>query len=70
MEMRNDGAQNCVGCGLARMYDYGSRIYYCDHEDRTDDIGKLGVGELPKESPEWCALRERGDNQDTDANKG
>ena len=51
MEMRNDRAQNCAECEVARMY--------CDHEDRTDGMGKVGVGELPKENPMWCPLRER-----------
>ena len=48
MEMRNDRAQNCAECEFARMYDFGS-----------DDMGKVGVGELPKENPMWCPLRER-----------
>ena len=51
--------QNCVGCGYIKKYDYGKKIYYCDHEDRTDDMGKLGAGELPEGSPEWCPLREK-----------
>lgn len=59
MEMRNHRTQNCAECGFARMYDYGSRIYYCDHEDRTDDMGKLSVGELAKGSPEWCPMRNK-----------
>ena len=55
----DDRAQNCVECKFMRMYDYGNKIYYCDHVDRTDDMGKLGVGELPKGSPEWCPLGEK-----------
>ena len=39
------------------MYDYGNKIYYCNHEDRTDDIGKVGVEHPPETSPEWCPLR-------------
>ena len=50
---------NCAECKFMRMYDYGNKIYYCDHVDRTDDMGKLGVGELPKGSPEWCPLGEK-----------
>ena len=42
-----------------RMYDYGNKIYYCDHEDRTDDKGKLYVTHPPKTSPVWCPLREK-----------
>lgn len=53
----NNRAQNCAECEFMRMYDYGNRIYYCDHADRIDDMGKLSVGELPKESPEWCPVQ-------------
>ncbi len=56
MELSND-VKNCAECEFMRMYNYGSRIYYCDHEERIDEIGKLSVGELPKESPVWCPLR-------------
>ena len=59
MKQRNDGTQNCAGCGFMRTYDYGNRIHYCDHEDRIDDMGKLGVGELSEERPGWCPLREK-----------
>lgn len=45
---------NCDQCEYIRIYDYGKRLYYCDHVDRIDDMGKLGVGGLPKESPGWC----------------
>lgn len=54
-----DRAQNCAECEYARMYDYGNRIYYCDHEDRIDDMGKLGVDHPPKTSPKWCPLRDK-----------
>lgn len=50
---------NCDKCEFLRMYDYGCRIYYCDHEDRTDDMGKLSVDYLPETSPEWCPKREK-----------
>ena len=56
---RNNSYQRkCNGCDFVKGYDYNNRIYYCDHEDRVDDMGKLGVGFLPKASPEWCPLRE------------
>ena len=42
-----------------KAYDYGNKIYYCDHEDRTDDMGKLSVEKLPVVSPKWCPLRDR-----------
>lgn len=49
--------QNCAECEFMKKYNYGNKIYYCNHEDRTDDIGKVGVEHLPKISPEWCPLR-------------
>lgn len=48
---------NCERCEYIRMYDYGKRIYYCDHEDRINDIGKIGVSDIPEASPEWCPMR-------------
>lgn len=51
--------QNCAECEYMRMYDYGQKIYYCDHENRIDDMGKLCVGDLPETSPEWCPLKEK-----------
>lgn len=50
---------NCDRCEYIMMCDYGKRIYYCDHTDRIDDMGKLGVEELPAISPEWCPLKGR-----------
>jgi len=46
----DDGAQNCAECEFMKVYDYGKKIYYCDHSDRTDDMGKLSAGELPGEA--------------------
>ena len=54
---REAKVHNCDQCPYIRMYDYGKRIYYCDHSDRIDDMGKLGVNELPERSPEWCPLK-------------
>jgi len=50
-----DKVTNCNQCKYMKAYDYGNKIYYCDHEDRTDDIGKLSV----VVSPKWCPLRDR-----------
>ena len=50
---------NCRECEFMKMYDYGNKIYYCDHVDRTDDMGKLGVDYPPKTSPVWCPLRDK-----------
>ena len=59
MGLRSDRAHNCAECQYMKTYDYGNRIHYCDHEERTDDMGKVGVGDLPKTRPEWCPLREK-----------
>ena len=53
----NNRTQNCAECDYVRMYDYGSKIYYCDNENRTNDMGKLGVDHPPKTSPKWCPLK-------------
>lgn len=52
-----DRTQNCVECEVMKVYDYGKKIYYCDHENRTDDMGKIGVGDIPEGIPEWCPLK-------------
>lgn len=58
--------QNCAECEYMKMYDYGKRIYYCDHIDRIDDMGKLSVNELQEGIPEWCPLRKK-DSQNGNA---
>ena len=58
MEPRNDGTRDCAECQHMKEYDYGNRIHCCDHAERTDDMGKLGVGNMPRTSPEWCTLRD------------
>lgn len=55
----NNKEQNCAECEYTRMYDFANRIYYCDHTDRSDDMGKLGVDNLSKTSPAWCPLRKK-----------
>lgn len=60
--MKNDandvnGGLCCGGCEFMRMYDYVKRTYWCDHEGRDNDMGKLGVDALPKTVPVWCPLK-------------
>lgn len=57
-----DKVTTCADCKYSKGYHYGKDIYYCDHEERTDDMGKLGKNKLPEEAPEWCPLRDRGVN--------
>lgn len=47
----------CNECEYVKKYDYSNKIYYCDNDDRNDDMGKLGVDHPPKTSPVWCPLR-------------
>ncbi len=35
------GNHGCKECGFATVYEYGQRIYYCDHEGRAE--GDLAV---------------------------
>lgn len=49
---------HCSECKYLKMYDYVYKNYYCDNEDRIDDMGKLSVDHPPKTSPKWCPLRE------------
>lgn len=48
--------KNCDECEFMKKYDYGKEIYYCDNENRTNDMGKLSMDILPETSPEWCPL--------------
>ncbi len=50
----------CRECGFMKMYDYGNKVYYCDHEDRTDEMGKLSVSDVPSICPDWCPLNCKG----------
>lgn len=57
MKENNKVKLHCNECEFARMYNCGNKIYYCDHEKRIDDMGKLGVDHLPETSPDWCPLK-------------
>ena len=52
----------CNECDHVRMYDYNNKIYYCDHVNRTDDMGKLGAGDISRGCPEWCPLKNNDKN--------
>lgn len=47
----------CKECGFLKCYAVRKQMYYCDNEDREDDMGKLGT-EIPETSVEWCPKRE------------
>lgn len=58
MEVMNR-TKNCADCEFMKAYNYGKEIYYCNHENRMDDMGKLNVNYPPKTSPKWCPMREK-----------
>lgn len=46
----------CKKCKYLRCYAINHQTYYCDHDGRIDDIGKLSVDKEPEDAPEWCPL--------------
>lgn len=44
----------CKECEYVTCVEQVYKNYYCDNEDRVDDMGKLGKDCLPETSPEWC----------------
>lgn len=49
----------CKDCKYVKCYAVNKRMYYCDHENRKDFIGKLDEDVLPETSPEWCPMADR-----------
>lgn len=47
---------NCKNCKYLKCYAINHQIYYCDNDNRIDDIGKLSVDEEPEGIPGWCPL--------------
>lgn len=54
-----DDEMNCSECEFLKSYNHTHKNYYCDHEDRIDDMGKLSVDRPPKTSPVWCPKRRK-----------
>lgn len=52
-----EGDISCDECEFAVQCNYGNENYYCNHEERTDDMGKLSMENLIEESPVWCPLK-------------
>ena len=50
---------HCNGCEFMKIYNYEKKIFYCNHKDRIDDMGKIGTDRLPETSPEWCPLKNK-----------
>lgn len=57
MKNKENKILNCSECEYLKVYDIMYTCYYCDHEDRADEMGKLGVEHPPKISPKWCPKR-------------
>ncbi|MDO4306687.1 MAG: hypothetical protein Q4C77_07620 [Eubacteriales bacterium] len=49
----------CENCDYLKCIAIVYQNYYCNHDDRTDDMGKLTDDNLRMDSPEWCPLREK-----------
>lgn len=60
---------HCSECEFMKMYNYTYKNFYCDNEDRIDDMGKLSVDYPPKTSPVWCPLRAKESNVQATAAK-
>ena len=48
---------SCNGCEFLKCIAVQQQIYYCDNEDRVNDMGKLGTDRLPDRIPAWCPRR-------------
>lgn len=49
----------CNECEFLNCIDLSYMNYYCDHEDRTDDMGKVGVDNLRPKQARYGVLREQ-----------
>lgn len=48
---------HCCECEYLKCIGIMYKNYYCDHEGRCDDMGKVGVDNPPVTSPVWCPKR-------------
>lgn len=47
----------CNECRFLQCVEFTRKNYYCDHENREDDMGFVGTDNPPVISPEWCPKR-------------
>ena len=47
---------DCKNCKYLKCYAINHQIYFCDNDNRIDDIGKLSVDKEPEDAPEWCPI--------------
>lgn len=52
-------SKKCTECEYMKCYEILYQMYYCDHPDRSDDMGKLAKDKLPTVLPEWCPVKEK-----------
>lgn len=53
----NEKRFQCKECDYLKCIAVNKQMYYCNHEARTDDMGKLEENTIPEVSPDWCPLR-------------
>ena len=46
----------CKNCKYLKCYAIDHQIYFCNHDNRIDDIGKLSIDKEPEDALEWCPL--------------
>lgn len=51
-------SKKCTECKYMKCYGILYQMYYCDHPDRSDDMGKLANDKLPTILQEWCPVKE------------
>ena len=49
----------CGECDYLKCIAVSKQMYFCNHNDRTDDMGKLTEDNLREDSPVWCPLKEK-----------
>ncbi len=48
----------CIECKYMKCYGILHQMYYCNHPERIDDMGKLSKDKLPEIVPDWCPVKE------------
>lgn len=57
----------CKECEYVKCIAVNKQMYFCDHKDRTDDMGKLTENNLVHIVPKWCPKRNE-DSKGSDNN--
>ena len=51
MNGKGSRVPHCSECEYLKVYDIVHTCFYCDNEERTDDMGKLDMNNLLEEIP-------------------